>query len=891
MATASKKRAGMMKQSRFSELFSVIDTIDDDEVFLFDDNHMGVFFIMQPTPGSNDTTRIALENFYKESYPKNTSIQWALASSPDIEDSLWGYNQIRGGRIKGEDRERGDLMAKLSHDFVKNGTLNDINDAGYIFRNYEIWLTIKVKIRRAVPEDIELRAFKKQMRNIRASLDVFAPRFASKFDYKRRMNVFLNMYDGYEKKSKPDPSKKTDGSNPDENSIGSLDSGISEPYTCNSDWKGVPQHQDKSQVNDELRGMFLERGRSVSQEPEGVQIYNEEGDPCQYIRSMSIRKFPDQMYYGNMINLIGSWLDGNITLNEHYILVLNVFYPDQKKAKKAFNAKRLFIDKQSVGSAIRILDKLRFQKNDYAIVNREIEQENSQIISYSMQVLSFCKNKTDSEDFFQKLRGVYDKLKFKLHTDTEFSLPFVLAGLPFGLDEDFVNVSYRFSHATTKGMVYITPHMGSWKGNTNHPVMMLGDRMGQMVGLDFFKTDSNYNIYCAATSGAGKSFFVGTLVNAMLGSGVKNRRDHLSKNLNDGAQIFIVDVGRSYQKLAAMYNDSRFLEFGGNAKYSMNPFACVENLEEDNQANMIRSLIKVMASPSGQVSDVQNSLLLEIIQEAWDEKGKGASVTDIQQKCLNHEITEMRDIGLQLKPFATRGIYEDYFSNKYPPLEFKSRLIVCELEELKGDPHLQVIILMCLVMGIQKEMYLQFHKGDNRRRIFVLDEAWEFIKDNREKPMLTFFGDFIETGWRRFRKYGASGCLATQSVNDASQSPVGEAVMANSAWTCLLRQNPDEVEKLKNNKKLSGGDNVIQLLKSIRTKTPNPSITDEAYSEILIRYGEVAHPCRLYTSREIQLINTTNADERALLSEFTDKGFTLENAIQGVIKRERESKV
>ena len=854
MATAELKRKKLLNHHRVSDLFSVVEYWDEDEIFLFDDNTIGIFVIMQPTPGSNSETSTALDNFFKEVYPKNTALQWSLVSSPDVENILWGYRDIRGNRMSGKDNEISTAMANANHDFYREGTMANINDKGYRFRNYEVWLSIRIKIKKAIPTKTEIEDFVKKTKRTMATLSLFNPRLGDEFDYKRRMNVMLNM------------------------------------YSKEASWKEKAHHEDKTQIDDELRGLLLDKGCSVEPLKHGVKFYDENDKPYQFARSMSVRQYPDAMYYGNMINLIGQWMDGSVMLSEHYILTLHVFYPDQQVALKNFNKRRAFINNQARGSILQYLDKLRFQKSDFSRVNREIDQENSQIIEYALQVVSFCKTEADSDNFFQTLSGLYDKSNFKLKNDMHFTLPFMLGALPFGLDESYKQASFRFAKATTKGMKFITPHIASWKGNSARPSLVLSDRFGQVIPIDFFNTNTNYNIYCAATSGAGKSFLLSTIINAMLGTGVVRNSDGLRRIPDDGAQIFVVDVGRSYQYTAAMYEDSQFLEFGGNARYTLNPFRTTENINEQGQLPMIRSLIKVMASPSGSITDEQNAILFDVIKKAWDLKGQGATVTDVKNLCLDWPVECMHPIGRQLSPFSEGGVYEDFFSNKYEPVSFESRLIVCELEEIKSDKHLQLTVLMSLMMGIQRKMYLSAESKDPRRRLFFLDEGWEFLKESKGESMVQYFGEFIETGWRRFRKYGASGCLATQSVMDAFLSEVGKAVVANSAWMLLLNQQSDELQKLKKLEALGGGDAVIKMLETIKTVKPNPSVTDEAYSEVLIKHESLAHPCRLYTSRKMQLINTTNKDEKDLIYSYLEKGMHVEEAIDLIVKEEKSRK-
>ena len=65
------------------------------------------------------------------------------------------------------------------------------------------------------------------------------------------------------------------------------------------------------------------------------------------------------------------------------------------------------------------------------------------------------------------------------------------------------------------------------------------------MGIDLFDSSTNYNAVIAAQSGSGKSFFANDLIYAYLAS---------------GAQIWVIDIGRSYQKLADILG-GEFMEF------------------------------------------------------------------------------------------------------------------------------------------------------------------------------------------------------------------------------------------------------------------------------------------------------------------------------------------
>lgn len=886
MKTAEDVKRRLFRNEKVSDLFSVIDYVPHGEsetsnygYFLFDDKTIGVFLIMQPTTGSNANTSNALNNFYKETYPNDTLIQWSLASLPDLENEMAGYDDIRGDRVSHiedspkhdnesdyeyrqrllaetqEDTEKIEAMSNANRDFVREGALNDINCNGYRFRTYECWATIRIPYKGHLPPENLINGFMKQTRRLMSTLSPFQPRMANQADLERRMNVLLCMY----------------GDRPT--------------------WKKGPSFKARVPNGFEVRQNFVDPGWSIEQQDGGVQIYDSNAKPTQYVKMMSIRDYPDQMTYGSVIHLVGQWLSGAVILNEHYVLTLNIQYPDQKKVKKFFDRKRALINNQAQGEILKWLEKLRDQREDYARVAREMTNEGSKLIYYSMNMAAFCQNEQHAEDFYQKISGFYEKSNFKLVADSIFTLPFMLACLPFGLDQTFRKVSFRFSNATTKALRFLTPHIAGWKGNTNRPVLMLGDRFGQTVCLDFFKTSTNFNIYCAATSGSGKSFFVSTLVNAMLGSGIEFNSSSPTGSkpeYYDGGQVFMIDCGHSYQKLAAMYNNAQFLEFGKDANYSLNPFPNITDINEVDQNAQIMTLIKTMASPKGIISDDQSSQLMKIVIQCFNEHGTSTQITDISEACKDSEHPFMHQIGRQLEPFSEGGHYADFFNNKYPPVSFDTRLVVCELEQVKANKHLQITVLMALVMGIQHKIFISSQK-DKRRRMFVLDEAWEFLKDESKNPMLKFFAEFIEAGWRRFRKYGASGCLATQSVNDATSSQVGEAVLGNSEWKLLLGQQGTEISKLQKNNTI-GDEQIVRLLETVHTRPPDPKITDEAYSECLILNSQVAHVCRLYTPRNIQLVNTTKKEEKDLIRSYMQKGFSLEEAIKDIVRSEQASK-
>ena len=83
--------------------------------------------------------------------------------------------------------------------------------------------------------------------------------------------------------------------------------------------------------------------------------------------------------------------------------------------------------------------------------------------------------------------------------------------------------------------------------------------------LDLFSSASNYNCAVFAQSGSGKSFLTS---------------DMITGYLSEGAQVFVIDIGRSYEKLCGLMG-GEFVVFDEKSGISLNPFSRVTDIDED----------------------------------------------------------------------------------------------------------------------------------------------------------------------------------------------------------------------------------------------------------------------------------------------------------------------
>ena len=379
--------------------------------------------------------------------------------------------------------------------------------------------------------------------------------------------------------------------------------------------------------------------------------------------------------------------------------------------------------------------------------------------------------------------------------DKYFCLPFFLNCLPLGAERAAIADLKRYRTLATRHAIPLLPLFGDWAG-TGTPTLNFVSRNGEHMAVSLFDTTGNYNLCIAAESGKGKSFLTNEIIVSYL---------------TEGAQIWAIDVGRSYENLCEVL-EGDFIKFTHDAGICINPFEIVQRFEEE--ADMLAGLVSQMAAPTEKLSDFQTAGLKRILKTLWTEKAQAMSVDDIANLLCAEDDQRLKDVGEQLFPFTTRGEYGRYF-NGHNNARFSHDFTVLELEELKGRKHLQQVVLLQLIYQIQQEMYL----GErNRPKIVIIDEAWDLLTEGD-------VAKFMEHGYRRFRKYGGAAVTITQSVNDLYRNAAGRAIVENSANMYLLGQKAEVIDGMKQDRRLPLSEGGYELLKTVHT-------LPGAYSEI-----------------------------------------------------------
>ena len=502
---------------------------------------------------------------------------------------------------------------------------------------------------------------------------------------------------------------------------------------------------------------------------------------------------------------------------------------------------------------------LRQKKADYDVLFDGLDN-GDRILKMQHTFILFADTADEATAAVSGMISYYRDQQFFVQDDRYIALPLFIGALPFGADTDpkAINFLRRYRTVGSGQASHLAPIVSDWKG-TQKPILTYISRNQQLMSLDLFESSSNFNFITAAQSGAGKSFWCNDLIVSYL---------------SVGAKVYVIDVGRSYAKISEVL-DGEFMVFSKDSQLCLNPFELIKDFEDEG--SMLVDMIKAMAAPTQKLGDWAGSAIQKVISFLWDKLGNSMTIDDVAEALKEHEDSRARDIGDQLFSFTSQGEFGRWFVGKNN-VRFDRQFTVLELEELKGKPHLQVIVLLQLIYQITQDLY----QGDRSiPKLIIIDESWDLFNKGDVAA-------FMISAYRRARKYGGAIGIITQSISDLyANESVGLPMIENSAWMFLLGQKADSIEYMQKAGRLSMGEGGFKLLKTVQTVRAR-------YSEIFIytssyNGGIAAGIGRLIVPRFSQLLYTTDARELTSIKNFTARGLTLSNAINEVIKEEQRA--
>ncbi|WP_295457869.1 type IV secretion system protein TraC [uncultured Thiodictyon sp.] len=785
---------------RAADLFPVLAYDSDTHLFQCDDRTLGFGFECEPLAGADPAQADRLSMLINLDWPANTLMQIALWTSPDLEEQLARMQVLRIGH--GDELLR--TTTQRCAQFLRAGTDRALGPGSDLrLRDLQVIVTIKLPLADTVAHENELREGKELAAAAFQVLKTAGlyPHPLTADRYVRIMMVILNW----------DPK---------------------------AGWRDhiVPD----CDPNLLIREQVLDFMHAIEVDAKGITIGPER------IQTMSVKRFPDRVGFGMAARYLGDAMSGSRGIRHNLLVVMNLSFPDAESNRVQLNAGRQFATHQASPKLVNYLPALAHRKHGYDVLFQLLDEGDRAVQCYLGLVL--FTPQADANAAASNLRTYWRELGFQVMPDQFFSLPLFLHCLPFGPDREALPNLMRYRTLAASHVTALMPVFGDWKG-AGDPVLNLVGRNGQLMNLDLFGSLSNYNAVVAASSGSGKSFLANELI---------------STNLSIGGRCWVIDVGRSYEKLCDTLG-GQFIAFTRESNISLNPFELIREWGEEE--DVIIGLVAAMAAPTEPLTDFQTSGIKRVLKEVWDELGGAMNIDAIATALTACSDQRLTDVGNQLYAFTSAGEYGRWFQG-HNTIAFDRDLVVLELEELKGRKHLQQVILLQLIYQIQQVMYLG-HKG--QPKLVMIDEAWDLLTQGD-------VAKFIESGYRRFRKYNGAAITLTQSLADLYANPTGRAIANNSAHTLLLAQPAHAIDQLLAENRLPMGEGAAELLKTVHT-------VPGAYSEIMIltsdRGGGIG---RLVVDDFRRLLYSTRPTDVAAIQRLQDGGRSVTEAINQLLE-------
>lgn len=821
---------------KLSVLSPVIGYDTETKLFFMDDRTIGFGFVCDPIPGGGDELNTQVQSFINLDFPEHTTISFMLYRSPDLDSQLDQVLTLRNGfydqLLTPLLYQRINFLREHSKKPLVTNYKGQSYDCGLIV-DIKLFITIKIPVRNGLaPTDNEKLEIIELQRRAYASLadTGFCPREMNASMYLRVMGTLINWQPdrSWEKSViKPDPTIPL----------------------CDQFFDPDSDLDD----SDETRSFI-----GLCQRYDNKNKKKGEDDFHCYAQVMSPRTYPAMMYFGNAILYAGDFTGRGRSANiaGNYCVVSTIHVINHTKTFDNFKKKRSLTGKASFSSVLlRARPEMATAIKDYDEIYNAVEN-GGKLLQMTFSVIIFAKTKQAMIDMSQAMQQYFATMNFKLMVDRYVQREMFTNCLPFSIDRKFMfgMEARRYNTFTTNIATTLLPLMSEWKGTGRGHVSLIS-RTGQLMTLSLQDSNTNNNALIAAESGSGKSFFTNEL---------------MSMYMSAGARVWIIDIGRSYLKLCNTLH-GEFISFQQDHLPCLNPFRMINNIEDEH--DFIIAILEAMISPREKLTSQQESVLTQIFDCLWAQKGREATIDDIRDGLNEYAKTNndmrIRDMATQIYPFTTKGSYGQVF-NGDDPITFNNRFTVLELEELNGMPQLRQVVLLQLIFQIQQAIFLSRKSG--QKKLVMIDEAWDLLKEGHTAK-------FMEAAYRKFRKYDASAIIATQSVADlynAADNQIGQAIAANSAFNFLLGQKEQTVEQVKEKKQLTLSDAGFEQLKTVRT-------VKGVYSEIFLQSNAGTGIGRLIVSDFEKLMFSTDPTDIARINYYVQMGATYSDAINQIL--------
>lgn len=401
----------------------------------------------------------------------------------------------------------------------------------------------------------------------------------------------------------------------------------------------------------------------------------------------------------------------------------------------------------------------------------------------------------------------------------------------------------------TSNLADFLPIYGPRLGDSE-PVVLFRNRLNGLVSFNPFDPSlPNYNALVTGSSGAGKSFLNNCI---------------LLQELAKGLRVFIIDIGGSYKKLTEAL-DGQYLEMNLSDQYKLNPFHLADPKGEPSNQKLksLLAIIECMVAENDKtrLAKLDRALLEKAIIDLYKikrETGEIPTLSDLALSLSQFEKASIRDIAKMLYLWTGERPYGRLLDGQGG---FDTRASICtfDLKGLSAHPDLQSVMILILTDFILSQIETD---QINKKRI-ILDEAWELLKSEAA-------ANFMEYCARTLRKTGSGITFITQGVEEIVASPIGAAILNNTATKFVMLQRGDS-ELLAKTLKLNFQE--LNLVNSLQQRKGE-------FSEGFMIEGDSRQVIRVFPSPLEYWLSTSDAQDNSYIANLRSQGLNLAEAVR-----------
>jgi type IV secretory pathway VirB4 component len=298
-----------------------------------------------------------------------------------------------------------------------------------------------------------------------------------------------------------------------------------------------------------------------------------------------------------------------------------------------------------------------------------------------------------------------------------------------------------------------------------------------------------------AKSGAGKSFAV---------------KLEALRSMMFGTEIIIIDPENEYQRMSEAVGGA-YVRLSLNSNTRINPFDLPTVVDSDEADSALRSnlitlhglLRLMMGGAQSQMLGSQGAgAVLQPALNPVEESDLDSALIETYARAgitndpLTHQsppptINELYDtllhmggtgpqLAQRLRKYTT-GTFAGIFSQQ-SNININNPMVVFNIRDLEDE-------LRPVAMYIVLNYIWNKTKSDKKKRILIVDEAWQLMKYEDS-------ANFLFSLAKRARKYNLGITTISQDVEDFMGSRMGRAIVANASMQLLLKQSSSAVDVL-----------------------------------------------------------------------------------------------